>query len=235
MNKLIAVLATLVGATSLNAQEAAPAVSMSANFGYETQYYFRGQQLANAIYTGGVDLSYTDFYAGLWTANPAKKAQTNELDLYAGYGLSISDTVSADFGVTYYTYPDNDKDIFDNDEDSNTVEFYAGLAFDVLASPSIYVYYDKDLENWTAEGSIGYSAPLSEKSSLDFALSAGGVDTDHSQDYFYGQVSVDYIYNLTDSSSISFGGRFTTATEDLAKMGSDDSDFWAGASFTCGF
>jgi uncharacterized protein (TIGR02001 family) len=229
MNKLIAVLATLVGATSLNAQE----LSMSANFGYETDYYFRGVQLADGIYTGGVDLSYGDFYAGLWTANPNDNAYSNELDLYAGYGMSISDTISADFGFCYYTYPDLDDDIFDNDV--NTLEFYAGLAFDIPASPSIYVYYDKDLEAWTAEGSIGYSAPLSEKTSLDFALSAGGVDTDGGADYFYGQLSVDYIYNLTDSSAFSIGGRFTMATEDYAKYGDDDSDFWGGASFTCGF
>lgn len=229
MNKLIAVLAALSGAASLNAQD----LSMSANFGFESDYYFRGVQLADSIYTGGIDLSYGDFYAGIWSANPSDSEYPNEVDFYMGYGVALTDLISADFGVTYYTYPDADDDIFDGDV--NTAEFYAGVALDVFLSPSFYIYYDEELENWTGEFSAGYSAPLSEKSSLDFAGYVGGVDLDEGADYFYTGLSVDYIYNFTDSASFSIGGRFTAATEDYAKYGEDDADFWGGASFTCGF
>ena len=147
MKKTTAIVAAiLAGASVASAQE----LSVSAAVSYESDYIFRGVRLADEFIAPSVDISYGDFYAGVWAALPWDSGDETEVDFYAGYGFGVSETVSADVGVTYYTYPDSE----------NTVEIYGGLSFEAPLSPAVYAFYDFDLEALTIEASGGHSVLL---------------------------------------------------------------------------
>lgn len=264
MNKTIAIIGALaIGAASLNAQEQ---LSVSATVGWESEYVFRGESLAEEIFTPAIDVSMGGMYAGLWAALPSDRDADvkTELDLYAGYSMAVSELVSLDFGGTYYTYINDIQDVIDDNDDTadNSFEIYVGGAFDVMFSPSIYAYYDFDVENFTLESSAGYSWGLAEGLSLDLGVYLGWVminddennkgryvpEDDESEDlfvegedtYWYYGASLDLVYSFTDTASFSIGGRFGGSSEDTLvdewrTMSMEDSKFWWGWSFTAGF
>src|SRR5690606_22332390 len=100
--------ALALGATALPAQMDMEDLSMSVTFGWESEYVFRGVQRADEIYAPSIDFSMGGAYAGVWAALPVDDDGVlgggHETDFYAGYGLALSDLVSLDLGVTYYTY-----------------------------------------------------------------------------------------------------------------------------------
>lgn len=243
MKKSIVLFAALaMGAISANAQEAAPAVSVTSSFGYESEYVFRGVQLADAIITPAIDVAYGDFYAGVWFAAPIENADLagvsdNEMDLYVGYSTALSDLLTVDFGATRYAYGDVATKFLSN---GNTLEGYAGISADVFLSPSVYVYYDIDLKSFCVELSGGYSYELSDKFSADFGASVGYVDVDSSDDYYYGGLTADLSYAINDASSMGFGVRYSTSDMDQVVGSFDDPKadkdiFWYGFTFSTGF
>ena len=91
---LVAVLATpLVGA----AQEA----EISANAGFVSQYYYRGALQEKSSASVGLDVAVNDFSVGTWAADVGDGA---EVDLYASYGVALTDEVSVSLGGTGYFY-----------------------------------------------------------------------------------------------------------------------------------
>ncbi len=91
---LVAVLVTpLVGA----AQEA----EWTANAGWVSQYYYRGLLQKNSSASAGLDVAVQDFSAGTWAADVGDGA---EVDLYASYGVALTDEVSVSLGGTGYFY-----------------------------------------------------------------------------------------------------------------------------------
>lgn len=233
MKKINAILAASVATASIaGAQE----LSISSTFGWESDYIFRGVQLAEEYFAPAVDVSYGDMYAGIWAALPVDAMYGNEVDLYAGYGIGINENVSADIGFTYYTYPDAQDDFFDSDV--NTFEIYGGLSFEAPLSPAIYAFYDFDLEALTLEGSAGHTVELSEEGSVDFSVYLGHVDPDGGDSYIYYGASAGYTYAFTDSASFSIGLNYYGADEDLMgenfKMDTDNK-LTISTSFTAGF
>ncbi|NRA27948.1 MAG: hypothetical protein HRU10_11960 [Opitutales bacterium] len=221
MKKTITAIVAAFAVASASAQE----LSISTTVGYESTYIFRGAELADDIFHGSVDFAYGDFYAGIWTAQPITESQANEIDFYAGYGVAVSDLVSLDFGGTIYYYPEA------GSGDESTFEAYIGAAFDVLASPAIYVYYDFDLEWVTVEGSVGYSIPLSEEASFDLGGYIGYIDGDDIDGGYYVGATADISYTFTDYASGSIGIRVSDLDDDLG----GDGEFYWGASFSAGF
>lgn len=229
MKKINAILAATVASASIaGAQE----LSISSTFAWESAYVFRGVQLAEEYFAPAVDISYGDFYAGIWAALPVDSQFGNEVDFYAGYGIGVNETVSADIGFTYYTYPDAGDDFFDSDV--NTLELYAGLSFEAPYSPAVYVFYDLDLEAFTLEVSGGHSVEVSEEGTIDFSTYLGYVDPDAGGDYLYYGLSAGYTYAFTDSASVSIGLNWYAADEDLM-YGNDDNELTFSMSFTAGF
>lgn len=95
-------------------------VSVSGNVAYVTDYRFRGVSVSDKNYAiqGGFDLAAdSGVYVGTWASSISGGT---ELDLYGGYGFSLSDAISADVGAIYYTYPNFDGDI-------DYYEFYGSL------------------------------------------------------------------------------------------------------------
>jgi uncharacterized protein (TIGR02001 family) len=254
MKKTILMLAALtLGAFSAKAQEAAAAIttpaaapeatslSMSSTLGYESKYVFRGVQLADEIFTPAVDLTYGNFYGGLWFAFAEDSADPypTEMDLYAGYNFKASSLLTIDVGATRYAY---DRVIGNFMGKDNSLEFYTGVSLDVLLSPSAYVYYDIDLHYVTFEGKLGHSFNLVSKLSLNLGVAAGYVVSSENSDndYAYASATADLAYAITDKSSFSIGARAAMADYESFYGSYHDVDtgrngYWFGASFSTGF
>lgn len=226
--KLLIAVSSLCGAASLlNAEE----LSISATVGWESEYVFRGAQLADSILTAAVDLEYTGVYVGIWSAQPVNSLDqaSQEFDFYGGYAFNATDMLSLDFGLTAYYYPSLED--FAPGADDLTVEAYVGGALDTVLAPALYLYYDFTLENFTIEGSAGHSFDLGNSMSIDLGAYLGYVWIDAGGDYFYGGLNGDLTYSFTDFASASIGPRVSFNDVDVGR----DANFWFGASFSAGF
>lgn len=209
---LIAGLALLQSAIT-HAQE----VSYSLSGGYESKYVFRGFLLSEDSFQGSFDVSIDDLSLGMWTALPFTDEMDfgNEVDFYGSYSIAASDTVTVDFGGTYYFYPDA--------TDASTFEVFIAASFDAPAEPAVALYYDLDLETFTLEGSLGHSWEIADKTSFGVGGSLGWFEPDEGDGGYYIMTSADISYAITDDAGVSFGIRWS----DLEDA---DSEFWFGAS-----
>lgn len=236
----------LVTGTILNPYVAqAGDVSATATIDVVSDYVFRGVSLAETAVQPGVEVAVGDFYAGGWFSTgfgDTSVFAADELDLYAGYGIGLSDTLSADVGVTYYHYPQGGSLFSTNDGASGSYEVFGGLALDTVLSPNVYGYYDFTLETFTIIGDVSHSVPLGEKLSLDLGLTAGLVDGQDGAGYEYGQASASLGYAITDDVSTYVGAYYAINSEDLLDFGEaiesgvpDDNLFFFGAGVSAGF
>ncbi len=217
MKKLIAIFAALTAITSLKAQDATGSVSV----GYESQYVFRGFMLADESIVASVELEFEDAYLGLWTNQPMIGGYANEFDFYGGLGFEVSEGISMDVGGTVYYYPESGSN-------SETFELFTGFVFETDLSPSVYIYYDLDLEALTLESSVGHSFELDDNASFDVAAFMGWVDAgDDSYSYF--GASADVVYSISDNSSAYIGLRASDGST------GPESQIWGGAGLTVGF
>lgn len=100
--KLVAkslIASTLLAASSF----AAPtfAADVSANLGFNTEYFYRGILQKASSANGGIDVEANGFYAGIWGADVGEGL---EVDLYGGYTYSATEDLSFTVGVTDYEY-----------------------------------------------------------------------------------------------------------------------------------
>lgn len=83
---------------------------LSATLTFASDYRFRGVSLTSRAPAGqaSIDVSYHGFYAGVWTSNIARFANTHdELDVYAGYGGEVHG-FNYQVGAIAYLYPGGD-------------------------------------------------------------------------------------------------------------------------------
>ena len=99
-------LKTTMFAASMATSATAMAVEVSGNIALGTEYFFRGiDQSGGEAVSGGFDVGFdSGFYVGTW-ASSIDFSGGLELDYYAGFGGSISDSVSYDIGYLFYGYP----------------------------------------------------------------------------------------------------------------------------------
>ncbi len=231
---------------SLSHAAMADDLSVTTSIDYVSEYVFRGVSLARGAVQPGIEVSKNGFTAGVWTSvalGEASSAAGDEVDVYAGYGWSLNETVSADIGATIYHYPDTSGSLFDFG-DASTFEVYAGLGFDAPLAPSLYGYYDFDLKAFTVEGGVSHSLPVSEKTSFDLGLSAGLVNADGGGDYEYGTGSIAYSYGLTDTASVYLGANYSLSSSKSLNFKIDGNGnaftnkkdkFWTGIGISTGF
>jgi uncharacterized protein (TIGR02001 family) len=272
MNKHIVVLAAIaLGAISANADDAAaattttapvapvtaaPATSLSitSSLGYESTYMNRGIQLADAIFTPSVNVAYGNFYTGIWMALAEDGADPypTEADFFGGYATDIGHGLKLDVGATRYDYDRVFANIL-RGVNGNSFEPYVGVSADVLLSPSLYTYYDTELNNFTMEVKFGHSFETGVKNlTVNTSVAGGYVDNTNNQhfvdvdghemsaDYCYANAKADLVYAINDKTSVSVGGRYSLA--DFRSCygsvhGFDDQRYkaWFGASFSTGF
>lgn len=218
-NRILAALtAAGIGAASINTS--AQELESSINIGFESEYVFRGVELAGNSIQASYNGSYGDGYFGVWLNEPTDSAFESEIDFYGGFNYAIDATFIADFGITLYHYPDAVGD-------SETTEIYTGLSMDRILTPSLYLYYDFDLEALTVEGSLSHSIELDEKSSIDFAATGGYVDEPAGDKYLYYNLTADYVYTLTDYLAASAGVR-AGGNDDHRGPGGKEHNLWGG-------
>ena len=249
MKKIIASLAlagmSVVGLTAASSDytgESVDDLSITGTFGFETEYVFRGKERAQQSFQPSIELGFPilggDLYGGMWTNLPVNSAQlvnadgnftaspygsnNSEIDFYIGYAYTIEDIVTLDVGYTYYWYPEAGDGF--NSFVSRSNEIFFGVSLDVLLNPSVYYYYDFNLQQNVVEGSIGYSFDLSQATSMQgFSLDLGGylgyLSADRfagdqtgpqwSNGYVYLGTTVDLVYNFSENVSSSVGARWS--------------------------
>jgi uncharacterized protein (TIGR02001 family) len=104
--RISAVAAVLIGALTPGA--IAAQAEVTANGGFLSQYYYRGIPQKESSANGGLDVASGMFSAGTWAADVGDGA---EIDLYAGVGFDLTETVSLSIGGTGYFYTGDDFDV----------------------------------------------------------------------------------------------------------------------------
>lgn len=230
MKKTALILAALLTGASVNADEAAPASSYSVtvDLPYATKYVFRGVSYADDSLQPSVKVTTGDFYAGIWANAPLDKGFELEIDYYAGYGVKLNDGWSLDVGATLYSYPGLDG----VGVDKTTFEPYAGFngSFGGMTSAT-YFYYDTTLDVFTIQQTVGYSIPVDEKTSVNFAATLGHANPDAGSGYTYYGAGLTVPYKLSDKLTLTLGAQY--ASHDLD--GVEDGHFWGTLGLTYAF
>lgn len=100
LTKLAAAVALASGAMTAPAMAE---VSMSANAGFVSDYYFRGVNLGDAGLYAGFDIEAAGFYAGTWVIDDASGGNDGmETDFYVGYGYEFENGIA--LGIAYNRY-----------------------------------------------------------------------------------------------------------------------------------
>ena len=96
------ILPAAIAASLLGGMSAAPAMAdLSANAGFNSEYYYRGILQKESSANGGLDFEAGGFYVGTWAADVGDGL---EVDGYFGYNLELGEfTVGAGFTGYYYT------------------------------------------------------------------------------------------------------------------------------------
>ena len=210
-------------------------ISINTTFAYEGEYVFRGIQLADESFQPALEAAIDSAYIGIWANMPIddpKGAAGTEIDFYGGYGIDLYEGISLDLGATVFYYPELDGPGVDD----STFEVYAGFSFAVPFEPGVYLYWDFTLEAFTIEASASYSYDLADvgfdKASLDLSAYLGSVSPDVGDSYVYVGGSLDLTYAFNDNATGSIGVR--VSNNDVG-LGTRDSNFWVGISFSAGF
>ena len=245
----------MCSAAAIAGTASAESVSATTTFAFESRYLFRGIQLADTSFQPAVTLGYEGFYGTAWLNLPIGDdplwltPSTREMDIVAGYSTALSDFVTIDVGVTYYTYPvaaNGFFDIYEEDGDglgANTIEPYVGVAFTAPLSPKVYLFHDVMLDTFTVQGTLSHSFSLGGDWSLDPSGIVGYVvDDGASADYLYGHASLNLTYAFTEEASGYVGVRFGgsdiaggSVFDDLILGALDPVGVWFGAGFTANF
>ena len=149
-------------------------LSVAGTFGYTSEYVFRGLPQTDSALQAKVELGYPvangNIYAGVWTNQPIANAdQKDELDFYIGYIFPVTDTLKLDIGQTYYWFTEGDYSAPLFRGLNRSTETYIGINWDtskvlngINLNPSLYYYYDWNVDKHTIEASISYTYDLTQ-------------------------------------------------------------------------
>ena len=242
---------------------------VSASVGFESEYVFRAVKLAGYSVQPKVEIAYPvagfDLYGGAWMNAPVQSQRNSsgelsnlqEIDFYAGATYAYQ-MLTFDVGYTYYWYPSDKADI------SRENEVYFGITGDsasflggVNLNPSVYYFYNFQLEQHVIESSLGYefevgsyvgvnglTLPLrayfgwlsADRANGDQDYSAGSADSDAS--YFYYGGSADIAYAFNEYCTVSAGVRYSQHFNrhgDARSMDSGERRLWYGVKVDFGF
>ncbi len=196
--KLAVYAAIFLGASASSHSEE---YSVSVDLKFDSEYIFRGVQLADDAFHPSIEIAQDDFYIGAWAAQPLEgrgspERWDDELDFYGGYGWAINEKTSFDVGAAYYTFQSAD----------SAFEPYIGIVHEIQGvETSVYLYRDLDRDTTSAEGEARYSLPLGAAWSLDLRTHLGVVDSDDGGNYLYYGADVIVPIELNDRAVFSVG------------------------------
>ncbi len=214
MKKVLFGLITALTTTQLYAAETSGTIS------FTNDYRFHGisQTAGDGAVQGSLDVAFdSGIYAGIWGSNVDFGDDANlEIDYYVGYGNSLTDDLSYDVNLAWYSYPGYDA--YDGDYGQLNLNLYYGNA-------SLTYGYADDYFNTGESGQyigVGYSQPLPKGISLDlhaghsFGNYWGNADINDYEDYSIGlsgslaglDLSVAYLFNSIDKTEETNSGLF---------------------------
>ncbi|MBL4617574.1 MAG: hypothetical protein JKY46_07735 [Robiginitomaculum sp.] len=185
-------------------------INLEAVIAWDSENIFRGLQESKQTIAGGIEISSANLYGGVWAVAPVAdsfSAYQDRIDIYAGYGFDLNNTIQADIGVAGYIRPQNGL-LFAYDD---SIEAYAGISLGGEYNPAFYAFYDFVLERFVFEASAEYIIPIA-RTDLVFGGTLGYSD-DNGFDFGYAQADVEIVQNFNRNLSISVGGHFAAATE----------------------
>jgi uncharacterized protein (TIGR02001 family) len=176
---------------------AASALEVSGNVAMATDYAFRGLSQTNerGAIQGGFDIGFeSGAYIGTWSSNVAFTSpddgdiSSQELDLYVGYGFSVSENVSVDVSAIQFFYPGTEAEF-------NYNEYVVSVA---ISDFSVGLVYSPDyFGDGGGTGTVvnfDYSLGLSEVMSMDFHVGVTSTEDDGYLDEDDGYM--DYLVGL---------------------------------------
>ncbi len=209
--------------------------SASATYAFESEFNFRGFQIAGDTFTpsaeGRINSGLDTYYFGVRTALPTEKDDNRVKmhEYYAGGEFHFGEKFAVDLGVSHYQF-------LPFSEDSAT-EGILGLTWKGPLNPSLYVYADTDGDMLTFEGSLGHAIVIDQKSALLFTGYVG--TTEFHVGSNYAGFMIDYSYSFTRYARFAVGGRIARLDPDAPDAGDElveaDTRVWWGVSFTAGF
>ena len=205
-------------------------ISYSANLGFMSDYMYRGIHQSSSSAMGGFDIEYGSFYLGTWFADLQEDGWVDgshrgfEYDVYAGFGLDLTDSISASLGYTIYRYTDKGASAFDDDYD----EVNVGLGLAISDDASLAIDYAVGENTATDQSETDYDVLTISVDYMGMYALFGtwGVQED---DASKGEVDADWMefgYSRTVG-DFDLSGAFVLSEKELAS-GSDsaeDGDF----------
>ena len=168
-NTLASILLITMSISTVHASEALSeegSSGISYNFGYMSEYWFRGVYQAESSVSFGADYEAGNFYLGTWWADVD---QGMEGDLYFGYNFGVLGIPSY-IGMTGYYYT--------NDFDRDYEEVNVGMDFGVFAIDAVVNgNYESGGASWVASSDYGHitlTVPLSENLAFSYQTFTGG-------------------------------------------------------------
>ncbi len=158
---------------------------LTANFGVTSNYIWRGvtQSNDNVAASAGIDYKHkSGAYAGLWSSS-IDGGGNYELDLYGGYGGTISN-IDYDVGLIFYTYPGKVNN-------ADFTELYANADFDYFTLQVAFTI-DKDSTTQDSDLYAAIGTELELKKDLDLGLTLGIYEFDDPafEDYMHIQAAL---------------------------------------------
>jgi len=129
------------------AMSAVAQADWSANFGFASEYYYRGILQESTSASAGLDFENSGFFAGTWAADVGDGL---EVDGYFGYGANM-DEASFNVGYTGYFYTGEFDDSYQEINLGATMGMFsldvAVGKYDNFAGPTLhYTYYSLTVE-----------------------------------------------------------------------------------------
>jgi len=192
---------TAIFAATLMSSASVMAAEVSGNVALSSDYFFRGiDQSGGEALSGGFDVAFeSGFYVGTW-ASSIDFSGGLELDYYAGYGGSISDSVSYDVGYLYYGYPQGPTT-------EEFEEFYGSISFGDAT-----VGFALSDDYYASTGSSTYVY-------VDYGFALG---EDYSLGFHYGSMTADDAANEADDYSVSLSTEAAGLGLDLSWIDSSE-------------
>lgn len=210
-----------------------PAITIGATLDIYTAYVWRGQVLNGGLAVQpGIEVASGDAFFGVWaslhddsellnldteSANyTAPGTGFGEIDLYAGYGGTIGESVYVGLGTTIYLVP-SALTLFA----SPVGEAYISVGLDVITAPTLSLYVDSGGNAYVDLG-LGYDIAVSDEFGVSFGTTPGlWLSTESGTSFgsvFVLPISLSAAYQI-DSLSVGATVGFSFAT---AIDGSDD-------------
>jgi len=161
----------------------------------ESKFIDRGLKDAGSVIQPSVDLFFGDYYAGVWSAFEVAGSY-DEINLYAGTYQSLHPLLSLDAGFIHYEINGNDQQ-----------EPYLGLILEYLFRPSLYLYYNFDLETLFAEGTFSSRVELDSPFDLKWKVLLGTGIPENGPAWSYAQGSLDFVHEVKQGLDVGIGVR----------------------------